>query len=273
MDELRAERAALGCVGRLGRISVFPVKSLDGEVVEQARLLAAGSLEYDRRYAIVDMQGSVVNAKRTERIQLIRSRFDLNQGSLSLAAPGMPAQSFSLPSQQAAAEAWLSRYFGFDLRLEEGVQHGFPDDNSALGPTVVSTATLQEVARWFDLDLDEVRRRFRANLEVEDVPAFWEDCLYGPAGQTRRFLVGEAVLEGTNPCQRCVVPSRSARDARPWPGFSRHFAEQRAATLPPWAPRDRFDHYYRLAVNTRLCAGAGSVLRVGDAVRLAEGST
>jgi uncharacterized protein YcbX len=253
--------------GRLARIAIYPVKSLDPLLVPEANLLPAAGLEHDRRFAIQDAQGCVVNGKRTERVQLIRSRFEVDAGRLSLEAPDMPQQTFSLPADRPAAQAWLSRYLGFEVQLAEDARRGFPDDTSAPGPTVVSTATLLEVARWFDLTLEEVRLRFRANLEIEGVPAFWEDCLYGPAGTAVRFRVGEVLLEGTNPCQRCVVPSRSPLEARPTPAFSRRFAEMRAATLPPWAPRDRFGHYYRLAVNTRLVSAGALRVRVGDLVR------
>lgn len=260
------EHSAQALVGRLARIAIYPVKSLDPLVVTEARLLPAGGLEHDRRFAMFDAHGQVVNGKRTERVHLIRSAFDPASGRLSLEAPEMAAHTFSLLTQRPEADAWLSQCLGCEVRLAEDAEHGFPDDTASPGPTVVSTATLLQVARWFDLDLDEVRLRFRANLEIDGVPAFWEDCLYGPAGQGVRFRIGAVLLEGTNPCQRCVVPSRSARAGRPTPGFSRRFAELRAATLPAWAVRERFDHYYRLAVNTRLISATGTALRAGDPV-------
>jgi uncharacterized protein YcbX len=129
------------------------------------------------------------------------------------------------------------------------------------------------VAAWFPgLDASEVRRRFRANLEIEGTeglatPPFWEDRLCGPAGQPIRFRIGDVVLEGTNPCPRCIVPTRDSTTGDAWPRFAKAFAEQREAALPPWAERSRFDHFYRLAVNTRL-AGAGGTIRVGDAVEV-----
>ncbi len=46
-------------------------------------------------------------------------------------------------------------------------------------------------------------------------------------------------------------------------------AARREQTLPSWAARSRFDHYDRLAVNTRLAETAGeTVIRLGDTVRL-----
>ena len=49
----------------LDRITIFPVKSLDGLDVEECRVLPGGGLENDRRWQVVDMEGRVVNAKRT----------------------------------------------------------------------------------------------------------------------------------------------------------------------------------------------------------------
>ena len=41
----------------LERITVYPIKSLDGVVLESCRVLAGGALEHDRRYALVDAEG------------------------------------------------------------------------------------------------------------------------------------------------------------------------------------------------------------------------
>ena len=108
------------------------------------------------------------------------------------------------------------------------------------------------------------RMRFRANLEFAGVPAFWEDQLCG-----RCFRVGDVELEGVNPCQRCIVPSRDALTGEVTDGFQKHFIHQRKSTLPAWAPRQMFNHFYRLTVNTRIQPDqAGKWLHVGDEVTL-----
>ena len=61
---------------RLTQIIIYPIKSLDGKVVDRSKISAGGALSFDRRWAIVDADGKVVNAKRTAKIQQIRSRFD-----------------------------------------------------------------------------------------------------------------------------------------------------------------------------------------------------
>jgi len=87
---------------------------------------------------------------------------------------------------------------------------GLPDDRAAPGPTVVSRATLETVASWFDeiADATEMRRRLRPNLVLDDCPAFWEDRLFADHGEAVRVSIGATELFGVNPCQRCVVPSR-----------------------------------------------------------------
>jgi hypothetical protein len=124
------------------------------------------------------------------------------------------------------------------------------------------------VAGWFPgLDLEEVRRRFRANLEIDGVEPFWEDRLVGASRRPVEFRIGGVQWLGMKACERCVVPTRSSQDGEPTRGFQKAFAQARERTLPSWAPADQFDHYYHLCVNTRLgYDGRATTLRVGDAV-------
>ena len=48
-------------------------------------------------------------------------------------------------------------------------------------------------------------------------------------------------------------------------GFQKRFSELRREHLPAWATAEYFDHYYRLATNTRMAPSeSGKTLRVGD---------
>ena len=115
-----------------------------------------------------------------------------------------------------------------------------------------------------------MRRRFRANLEIEGVPAFWEDRLYGSAGEAAALRIGDVTIEGVNPCARCTVPERNPETGEiADSAFAKIFADRRRETLPSWADKSRFDHYYRLSVNTRIHASeAGKVLHASDEVLL-----
>ncbi len=255
-------------VPKIAKIFIYPIKSLDGVAVNQAKVLAGGALQYDRELAIVDENGKFVNAKRTAKIHLVRSRFDLQNRTVSLQVMGTKKQLFQLDEERKAIENWFSDFFGFQVKLQENLFTGFPDDLNSTGPTVVSTATLTEVASWFpDLSLDETRRRFRANLEIDDVPPFWEDQLFAEKGETLPFHVGNVLFEGTYPCQRCPVPTRDAFTGEAYPNFQKIFVEKRQETLPEWASLSQFNHFFRLTVNTKIPASdAGKILKVGDVV-------
>src|ERR1700737_2579441 len=70
----------------LARMTLYPIKSLDGVVVEHARLLASGALEHDRTFAIRDREGHFVNGKRTPAVHALRSSFDLTRRTVSFDA-------------------------------------------------------------------------------------------------------------------------------------------------------------------------------------------
>ncbi|MBE9138288.1 MOSC N-terminal beta barrel domain-containing protein [Nodosilinea sp. LEGE 07088] len=249
------------------RIDIFPLKSLDGVSVDQATVLASGALAGDRTYALFDSQNRFINGKRNAAIHRLRSTFSQPGETITLAIDGESSTAtFHLQKQRQGLETWLSDYFQQPVILQENRDLGFPDDTDAAGPTLISTATLQAVATWYSLTLEETRRRFRTNLEIDGVPAFWEDQLFGPDPAPVRFAVGSVILDGINPCQRCIVPTRNAFSGAATPNFQKTFIQQRNATLPAWAPRQRFNHFYRLAVNTKIAAQGGQVLKVGDSV-------
>lgn len=253
---------------RLARINIYPVKSLDGQAVDETALLPSGGLQHDRRFAILDRAGDVVNGKRTPALHRLRSHFDPASGQLTLSVDGQ-SHKFDTAGDRRELTAWLTDFLGQELSIVENTIGGFPDDVEFPGPTVISTATLAEVASWFDgLSVEETRDRFRANLEIDADEPFWEDRLLAEGTGVVRFQVGGAELVGTNPCARCPVPTRNPYTGESMPHFGGIFARRRQESLPPWAPASRFDHFYRLAVNTRPVHGGPCVLRVGDEVRI-----
>jgi uncharacterized protein YcbX len=275
----------------LDLITLYPVKSLDGVEVSEARVLPSGGLENDRRWRLVDMEGRVVNAKRSPRFHAIRAEYDLAEKLISLSnwadPPSAPAATFSLvPGPEGPCE-WLSDALGIGVLLQERHDGGFPDDRDAPGPTLVSTASLEEVARWFGFDLAESRRRFRANLEIGGCDTFWEDTLASPAAarrppslgelpadlpgdpyadlppaEPREFSIGEARFLATNVCKRCVVPSRDSRSGAVTAHFRDAFEARRGRALRGDVDASGWGHVYRLGVNTRLVA-ASCTIQVG----------
>jgi uncharacterized protein len=257
-------------MGTVDRLEIFPIKSLDGCQVDQATITSGGALEFDRRWALVDAQGNFINAKRFAKIHTIRSNFNLATLRLDLSVSGMP--DFCGAINDPFLSDWFSKYFNQPIHIEENTVTGFPDDTDSPGPTIISTATLQEIASWYPhLSATEIRRRLRTNIEITGVPAFWEDRLF--TSNPQDFSIGNIPLQGINPCQRCIVPTRNATTGSVDAGFQKTFGERRAATLPSEVDRSRFNHFYRAAVNTRLpmISMNGSIsqsIRVGDNIKL-----
>jgi MOSC domain-containing protein len=258
----------------LSRIHLFPIKSLDGISVVEARINSAGILEHDRVYAIVDANGSYVNGKRTGRVHLIRTTFAEDYQEASFWIQGETGKQNFVLNEPVRINRWLSDFFGFNVQLICEPVSGFADDRAASGPTIVSEGSLQEVVRWFpEFTFESARRRFRSNLELGGVEPFWEDHLFGTPKELKPFLVGEVSFLGHNPCQRCVVPSRDPESGiQSVPNFQKIFTALRKECLPSWANNDQFNHFYRFAVNTSIPSSeAGKTLRVGDTVRLRPG--
>jgi uncharacterized protein YcbX len=254
----------------LSQILIYPVKSLDGVAVREARITPGGILEGDRIYALFDSDGRYVNAKRTPQIHLLRAEFDSKFEMIILSAPGSDhARHFSLLEPDALND-FLSKFFGFPVYVKRDAASGFPDDRAAPGPTICSEASLREVAGWFPgLTLESARRRFRTNLELGGTEPFGEDRLFGLPDTRLPFRLGDVKFCGHNPCQRCVVPARDPDQADPTAQFQKKFMELRKKTMPPWSQPLRFNHYYRFAVNTSIPATeSGKTLRLGDRVEL-----
>lgn len=241
----------------VGLIRLYPIKGLPPVDVAEARVLPSGSLELDRRWALTDARGRFVNGKNFAGIHRLTASFDLAAGAVTIAG-----RTFALQRQGAEIAAACSEILGEPVTWSENPDVGFPDDLVSPGPTFVSAASVAAVAGWFGLQTEAARRRFRTNVEIDGVDAFWEDALYG--GTVR---LGDVEVQAINPCARCVVPSRDAQTGEAIPGFQKRFAELRREHLPAWASTALFNHYYRFTVNTRIASSeAGKTIRVGDAI-------
>ncbi len=296
----------------LDELIAYPVKSLDGVAVERATLGERGALRGDRTYAFVRAGvdpheasvgggGGYVNGKSEPAIHGLRASYELagatdaTPTAVTLRRPkreDVPAgeRTFELPADRSAIEAWVGDYLGYAVDLVREPEGGLPDDREVPGPTVVSRATLETFASWFEdvTDAVEARRRLRPNVVVGDAPAFWEDRLVADHGSRVRFTIGGEGAErsagsdpeevpvgvellGVNPCQRCVVPSRDPDTGTETPDFRETFIRNRRATRPDWLESDRFDHDFRLMVNTAVPERSwGGAVAVGDAVRIRE---
>jgi hypothetical protein len=252
-------------MAHLAHLRIYPVKGLDGQAVEEATVRDGGTLAGDREFALVDPEGETVNAKQSGRLQALRTEFDRSTGELRVETPAGQRLGFDLDSGTGRAGEWFSEFLDRQVRLEQDRSVGFVD-RRGMGPSVISTATLEAVASWFDgVTVEGARRRLRANVEVGGVPAFWEDRFVGEGAPA--FSAGGVRFEGVTPCARCIVPARDPDTGQPLEGFREQFLRRRQETFPEWADREAFDHLYTLMIITRIPeSDRGGSLEVGDAV-------
>jgi len=255
----------------LRQILIFPIKSLDAIALPEVKISSGGALTGDREFAIFDRHGKFVNAKRQPKIHLLRSNYDLGDRLVHLHIQNQSEVfTFHLDRERKLLANWLSTFFGQSVELRQNVINGFPDDPDAWGATIVSEASLKTVQNWYQdpvIDLEQMRCRFRTNLEIADTEPFWEDRLFAKSGETVPFTIGDVQFLGTNPCQRCPVPTRNPFTGEVDPEFQKIFSQQRAATLPINVERSRFNHFYRFALNTRIpLTEAGKILKLGDSI-------
>lgn len=256
----------------LASIAIYPIKALDAVHVSEVQISPGGALAGDREFALVDKNDRIINGKRSAKVHQIRAEYNWPARRVTLGVQDERAfESFHLDQDQPKLTQWFSSYFEQPVRLERNTDHGFPDDEDATGPTVCSTGTFKEIAEWYPgLTPEDVWRRFRVNLVIGGTEAFWEDRLCTREGQTVKFRIGDVGFEGTGPCQRCIVPMRDPHTGEPWPDFQKIFMDQRKATLPKWACVERFDHFYRLTINTRIPASPGKELMIGRPIEVVK---
>ncbi|MGQ3413462.1 MOSC domain-containing protein [Natrinema sp. LN54] len=252
-------------MAELERLRAYPVKGLDGIDLEAAPVLEGGTVAHDREFALFDADGDVLNGKRTDRVHVLDTDFDPETTVLTVDPPEGEPRRFDLDADRETAAAWFSEFFDADLSLERDASLGFVDRRE-MGPSVVSTATLETVASWFDgMTVEGARRRIRANIEVSGVDPFWEDRFVGEDAPA--FEIGGVRFEGVTPCGRCVVPQRDPDTGEPIAEFQERFVRKREETFPDWADAAAFDHYYSLMIITRVAErDRGTTLRVGDRV-------
>ena len=160
-------------------------------------------------------------------------------------------------------------------------QNGNPDDHDAHGPTVVSEESITEVGEWLWLSRAEIIARFRPNIIVsqEGGKPFWEEReLLWPLGTPFRFQVGEIMLDGTNVCIRCRIPTLNPAT---WEVSRRDFMQtfmrkkeshitdddSRKGQMRKNHPKSGQPFTYRFALNTRsVWDETEGIVRVGDSV-------
>lgn len=255
----------------ISRITIYPVKSLDGIALQKAQVVKGGCLHHDREYAIIGSNGKFVNGKSNPLVHSLRSAVDFDNEIISFRQQEETDwNSFYLQNERPAIDAYLSNFFSTTVTLHQNKEGRFLDIPDISGMTVFSAASLEAVAGWFNnMDLEETRKRFRATIEIASVPAFWEDQLFFEEGTAVEFTAGDITVLGISPRARCVVPTRHPQTGEVMHGFPKSFAMHRMADLPESSTLEDYGHGYFLTVDCLLPPSEiGKWIAVGDELKI-----
>lgn len=248
-------------------ITIYPVKSLDEISLQKAQIGNGGCLTHDREYAICKSDGKYVKGKNNDLIYLLRSAIDFENEIISFRHQSETGwHKFNLQKDKKQIDEYLSAFFNLEVTLQKNSEGKFLDEPVVSGITIASTESLNMVSDWFnDMPPEETRKRFRTNIEIAAVPAFWEDQLFFEQATAIEFRVGEVILYGMSPRARCVVPSRHPQTGEAIHGFQKTFAQQRVDNLPQGSTLQRYGHAYYLSVDCYLPPSEfGKWIAVGD---------
>ena len=257
---------------KLSKIRIYPIKSLDFIELEQAKI-GKFSLEYDRQFAILTKDGRYVNGKRTGKVNQLHAQYKLEDKTVTLSDRGAgSAQTFELAENNPRLLEYLSNFFNMDVILKCSIHGELMDMPKTASTSVVSKASLLSLQQDFHHhSLEDLRLRFRANLEFDGVEAFWEEGLFEAPGTGVHFKVGDVEMIGISPRARCNVPPRDPFTGETDKTFVKTMLNSRAHSLPKNSLLPQFGNLYHLTVNTYLpLEQEGKYLQLGDSVTLLD---
>ena len=214
----------------LSSIHVYPVKSLGGFGVDQARTTARG-LEHDRRWMLVDNAGRFISQREVAAMaclhcapieggfsvtdirtsEVIRLPWKITEGSVK------KAHVWSDTVLALCADEHISTWFSQRLGIEATLVF-MPDAaerpvDPAYAEGIVSFADGFPYLIISQASLDDLNERlpqaipmdrFRPSLVVAGSGAFQED-------EWRNIQIGEVAFSLVKPCARCVIPNTDQR--------------------------------------------------------------
>ena len=250
-------------------IRIYPIKSLDPVVMDRVEV-GKHSFRNDRTFALKTADGKYINGKRTGRVNQLAATYDLANNKVFLSERNhVEKTEFELASHNPALVEFLCDFFGMRLTLVSSNQGDLLDAPISSSITLVSTESFRSILLAFPhLSLDDLRLRFRPNIEIDGVPSFWEDHLFGIPGLGRKFTIGDVAMTGISPRARCNVPPRHPFTGKPASGFMKQIIKSRAELLPKTTDLAAYGHFYHLCVNTFIgLAEEGKIIQVGDELK------
>lgn len=263
---------------QLTEINIYPIKSTARIALTESEVLPRG-LPWDRRWMLVDADGTFVTARKHPRLALVQTALEADH--LEVRAPDMPPLAVPLaaggerlevgiwrdrcPAVAVGeeADAWFSRYLGMPVRLVRMTDdivrpvdpaYGRPGDEVSFADgypvLLIGQASLDDLNTRLKKPVD--MRRFRPNLVVTGAEPYAED-------NWRRIRVGEVEFEGVKPCSRCIFTTVDPDTGEPDP------RREPLATLGRYRSREG-----GVFLGRNLVPRSGGVIHVGDPVEVLE---
>ncbi|MEV0415693.1 MOSC N-terminal beta barrel domain-containing protein [Streptomyces sp. NPDC050448] len=266
-------------------LHVHPVKSVAGTAPDEVAVEPWG-LSGDRRWALVDTEGTVITQRQQPRLALAAAR-PLGGGAVTLSAPGMAELVVEVPEPgplepvvlfgkkvetviaASAAADWLSAYLGVPARLVHmddpavrrpvDPEYALPGETVSLAdgyPVLLTTLASLDALNSLIAQGDHPEEgplpmsRFRPSVVVAGAEAWAED-------RWRRIAIGDAVFRGVRECGRCIVTTTDQATA-----------ERGKEPLKTLARHRRIGK--SLAFGRQLVPVRVGTVRVGDEVRVLE---
>lgn len=281
--------------GRIAALMIYPVKSLAGISVTEARLLETG-LEWDRHWMVVDAGGLFLTQRECPRMALVQPR--ITSGDLELHGPEVEPLVVPLQAQGPLrrvqvwddtldamdlgedAALWLQQVLGEPgvrlVRFAPQVQRpcstrwtgGAPSHTEFADgyPVLVTTEASMDPlnARLAAAGLAPVGiNRFRPNLVLGGLDAHDEDHLTVLEVEMDAERQVRPRLALVKPCARCPIPNIDPVTAQTHPGVG--------DALMAYRQDARVNGAITFGMNAIVQAGAGAVLRVGQSVAASYG--
>jgi uncharacterized protein YcbX len=252
---------------RIHSLHIYPVKS--GRVIDLAMArLGPRGLQHDREWMFITAEGRFITQRSHPVLALLEAIPDErgitldhpNAGRLRLERPEPLA---TAPGDWRTVSVWkreievvdlgreAARYasavVGEPARIVAAGSDNFPDGYPLL---VCTLASLADLNRRLPSALP--MNRFRPNIVLDGTTAWEED-------QIKELRIGDAGLKLVKACTRCAVTGIDQQEGR------------KGLSPLPVLQEFRFDAQQRgvtFGQNARVARGAGSLLRVGDAVQI-----
>jgi uncharacterized protein YcbX len=254
----------------LSKIRIYPIKSLDPVELLSVKI-GMHCLLGDRKFAMLNQFGSFINGKATGLVNQLQTSFDEQLEYVTFNKRGSDEKTiFKLNTEPDKIESFLSLFFNNKVSLiknEEGRLMDIPEESSV---TVVAYESMKYLSDALGDSIDTLRLRFRSNIEISNVPAYWEEHLANYDSENGvSFQIGDVKMIGRSLRARCNVPPRNPLTGETDKTFVKRMIASRQENIPSWSQISKMDSLYHFSVDTFIpVSEAGKEIKIGDLVQL-----